>query len=174
MRDSTAFIPKVRLEETNPTFKHPENWDSLSLQDKAKLIIADQAVKLMELQCHKNTTRHQEDREFTKHGSSLRGRKPRNLGGDANTEVAIPPTQGSENIPNRGLGLPDKKPSDLGGEANTDVAILLTQATTPNPGDTGTTRDLQGHIMVNDELQYLGKGMQKGGERNMDVVIRLN
>ena len=40
-RDSAAFIPKVWLQETNPTFKHPENWDSLSLQDKAKLIIAD-------------------------------------------------------------------------------------------------------------------------------------
>ena len=162
------------MEETNHTFKHPENWDSLSLQDKANLIIANKAVKLMELQCRGSTTRHQEDREFTKHGSSLWGRKPRNLGGDANTEVAIPPTQGSKNIPNRGLGLPDKKPSDLGGEANTDVAIHLTQVTTLNPGDTGTTRDLQGHIMVNNKLQYLGKGMQEGGERNMDVRIPLH
>ena len=58
MRDSATFIPKVWLEETNPTFKHPENWDSLGLQDKAKLIIADQAVKLLEFQCHKYTARH--------------------------------------------------------------------------------------------------------------------
>ena len=72
------------------------------------------------------------------------------------------------------MGLPDKKRSDLGGEANTDVAILLTQTTTPNPGDTGTKRELQGHIMVNDKLQYLGRGMQEGGERNMDVRIPLN
>ena len=88
--------------------------------------------------------------------------------------MAIPPTQGSENIPNHGLGLPDKKPSDLGGEANADVAIRLNQETILNPGDTGTMRDLQGHIMVNDELQYLGKGMQEGGERNTDVRIPLH
>ena len=89
-RDGMAFLPRVQLEETNPTFKHPENWDSLSLQDKANLIIADKAVKLMELQCRGSTTRHQENGEFTKHGSSLQGRKPRNLGKDANTKVAIP------------------------------------------------------------------------------------
>ena len=75
MRDSSTSIPKVRLEETNPTFKHPENWDSLGLQDKAKLIIADQAVKLLELQCHKYTTRHQEDGEPIKHGTGLPGAK---------------------------------------------------------------------------------------------------
>ena len=57
-RDSTEFILKVQLEDTNPTFKHPENWDSLSLQDKANLIIANKAVKLMELQCHGSVTRH--------------------------------------------------------------------------------------------------------------------
>ena len=66
--------------------------------------------------------------------------------------MAIPPIQGSENIPNRRLGPPDKKPSDLGREANTDVAILLIQATTPNPGNTGTMKDLQDHIMVNGKL----------------------
>ena len=33
-RDSSAFIPRVQREETNPTFKHPENWDSLSFQKK--------------------------------------------------------------------------------------------------------------------------------------------
>ena len=114
--------------------------DSLSLQDKAKMIIADQAVKLMELQCHKNTTRHQEDREFTKHGA----------------------------------GLPDKKPSDLGGEANTDVAIRLNRETTLNPDDIGAKRDWQGHIRVNDELQYIGKDMQEGGERNKDMWIPLH
>ena len=48
-RDSAAFIPRVQLEETNPTFKHPENWDSLSFQEKANLIIADKAVKLLEV-----------------------------------------------------------------------------------------------------------------------------
>ena len=43
-RESAAFIPRVQLEETNPTFKHPENWDSLSFQEKANLIFADKAV----------------------------------------------------------------------------------------------------------------------------------
>ena len=75
MRNSATFIPKVRLEETNPTFKHPENWNSLGLQDKAKLIIADQAVKLLELQCHEYTARHQEDGEPNKHRTGLPGAK---------------------------------------------------------------------------------------------------
>ena len=62
----------MRLEETNPTFKHPENWDSLGLQDKAKLILTDQAVKLLELQCHKYTTKHQEDEEPIKLGTGAK------------------------------------------------------------------------------------------------------
>ena len=74
-RDSSTFIPKVRLEGTSPTFKHPENWDSLGLQDKAKLILADQAVKLLELQCHKYANKHQEDEEPIKHGTGLPGAK---------------------------------------------------------------------------------------------------
>ena len=48
-RGVTAFLPRMQREEANPTFKHPENWDSLSFQEKANLIIADKAVKLMEL-----------------------------------------------------------------------------------------------------------------------------
>ena len=47
----TAFIPRVQGEETNPTFEHPEDWDSLSLQEKAHLILANKAVKLMGLLC---------------------------------------------------------------------------------------------------------------------------
>ena len=87
--------------------------------------------------------------------------------------MAIPLIQESENITNHGSGLLDKKPSILGREANTDVAIPLIQATTPNPGNTGPTKDLQDHIIVNGKLQYLGKGMQEGGERNTDVRIPL-
>ena len=55
-----------------------------------------------------------------------------------------------------------------------DVAIPLIQMTTPNPGNTGTMKDLQDHIRVNSKLQYLGKGMQEGGECNTDVQIPLN
>ena len=58
--DATAFIPRVQEEETKPTFEHPEDWDSLSLQGKAHLILADKAVKLMRLLCQEKVTRRQE------------------------------------------------------------------------------------------------------------------
>ena len=58
-RGVTAFLPRVQREESNPTFKHQENWDSLSFQDKANLILADKAVKLMELLYRGSVTRHQ-------------------------------------------------------------------------------------------------------------------
>ena len=62
--DATVFIPRVQEEETKPTFEHPEDWDSLSLQGKAHLILADKAVKLMRLLCQEKVTRQQE-REFS-------------------------------------------------------------------------------------------------------------
>ena len=89
LRDGTAFLPRIQQEETNPTFKHPENWDSLSFQEKANLIITDKAVKLMELQCHGSVTRHQESENITNHGSGLLDKKPSILGREANTDVAI-------------------------------------------------------------------------------------
>ena len=36
--DAKAFIPRVQEEETNPTFEHPEDWNCLTLQEKAHLI----------------------------------------------------------------------------------------------------------------------------------------
>ena len=50
-RDAKAFIPRVQEEETNPTFEHPEDWNCLTLQEKAHLILTDQAVKLMRQLC---------------------------------------------------------------------------------------------------------------------------
>ena len=72
----TAFLPRVQREESNPTFKHPENWDSLSFQEKANLILADKAVKLMELLCRGSVTRHQESKNITNQGSGLLDKKP--------------------------------------------------------------------------------------------------
>ena len=64
--DATAFIPRVQEEETNPTFEHPEDWNSLSLQEKAHLILADKAVKLMRLLCREKVTRQQESEICTR------------------------------------------------------------------------------------------------------------
>ena len=49
--DAKAFIPRVQEEETNPTFEHPEDWSCLTLQEKAHLILTDQAVKLIRQLC---------------------------------------------------------------------------------------------------------------------------
>ena len=81
LRGVMAFLPRIQQEETNPTFKHPEHWDSLSYQEKANLIIADKAVKLMELQCCGSVTRHRENGKITNHASGLLDRKPSILGG---------------------------------------------------------------------------------------------
>ena len=85
-RDSTAFLPRVQLKETNHTFKLQGNWDSLSFQEKANLIIADKAVKLMELQCRGSVTRHQERENITNNGSGLPDKKPNILGREPNTD----------------------------------------------------------------------------------------
>ena len=46
VRGITTFLPRINQEETNPTFKHPDNWDQLNLQEKANLIILDNIIKL--------------------------------------------------------------------------------------------------------------------------------
>ena len=63
------------------------------MQEKANLIVAVKAVKLMELQCQRSVTGHQETGNTTIHESGPPVRKPKNLGGDANTFVAFPPIQ---------------------------------------------------------------------------------
>ena len=126
-RGVTAFLPRVQWEEANPTFEHPEDWDSLSLQEKANLIVADKAVKLMELQCRGSVTRHQENGNITNQGLSLPDKKLSVSSGEANTDVAIPLIHESKNITNHGLGLPDKKPSILGGEATLMWQSLLSR-----------------------------------------------
>ena len=63
--DAKAFIPRVQEEETNPTFEHPEDWICLSLQEKAHLILADQAVKLMRHLCQEGDTRPPESENCT-------------------------------------------------------------------------------------------------------------
>ena len=105
-RGVTAFLPRMQREEANPTFEHPENWDSLSFQEKANLIIADKAVKLMELQCRGSVTRHQENGNITNQGSSLPDKKLSVLSGEANTDVAIPLIQENGTTTNYRSGPP--------------------------------------------------------------------
>ena len=61
----------MQQEETNPTFEHPEDWDRLSFQEKANLIIANKAVKLMEQQFHGSVIGHQEGGNITNYRSSF-------------------------------------------------------------------------------------------------------
>ena len=63
--DAKAFIPRVQEEETNPTFEHPEEWKCLMLQEKAHLILTDQAVKLMRHLCQEGDTRPPESENCT-------------------------------------------------------------------------------------------------------------
>ena len=139
-RNVTIFLPRIQREEINPTFKHPENWDHLSFQEKANLIIANKAVKLMELQCRGSVIGHQESKNITNHGSGFPDKKPSTLGGEPNTDVGIPliqPTTSNEEDNYRirydeyqlqsafCLSPRDKEPSYLGGRPNTDVGPSL-------------------------------------------------
>ena len=63
------------------------------MQEKAYLIVADKAVKHIELQCQGSVTGQQETGNITNHESGSLDRKPNNLRGDANMDVAIPPIQ---------------------------------------------------------------------------------
>ena len=86
-REVTAFLQRVRREDTHPTFEHPKDWDSLSMEEKAYLIVEDKAVKLMELQCQGRVTGQQEAGNTTNHESSPPDRKLDNLGeGSINLE----------------------------------------------------------------------------------------
>ena len=70
----------MQQEETNPTLEHPEDWDRLSFQEKANLIITNKAVKLIELQCRGSVIGHQENKNITNHGSGSPDKKPKILG----------------------------------------------------------------------------------------------
>ena len=143
MRGITAFLPRIQQEETNPTFEHPEDWDRLSLREKANLIIFDNIVKLMELQYCGSVVGHQEGEAQNTSSPGLLGSGANPLGKGLNTDVG--PTgdlqdhiilnsepsylcralQDGGNIKNNRSGFPDKKPSILGREPNTAVGIPL-------------------------------------------------
>ena len=76
VRGITAFLPRIKQEETNLTFKHPENWDQLNLQEKANLIIIDNIIKLIGLQECKNTTEYNGNEVHAVSSPSLLGRGP--------------------------------------------------------------------------------------------------
>ena len=89
-REVTAFLQRVQREDTHHTFEHPEDWDSLSMEEKAYLIVEDKAVKLMELQCQGRVTGQQEAGNTTNHESGPLYRKPDNLGEGAINLDKIP------------------------------------------------------------------------------------
>ena len=37
----------IEAEDINPTFKHPQNWDKLSNQEKVDLIVINNMIKLI-------------------------------------------------------------------------------------------------------------------------------
>ena len=43
----TAFLPMIEAEDNNPTFDHPQNWNELSDQEKADLIVINNMIKLI-------------------------------------------------------------------------------------------------------------------------------
>ena len=44
---ATVFLPMIKAEDSNPIFEHPPNWDSLSIQEKADLIVINNMIKLI-------------------------------------------------------------------------------------------------------------------------------
>ena len=43
----TVFLPMIEAEDTNPTFEHPQNRNSLSNQEKADLIVINNMITLI-------------------------------------------------------------------------------------------------------------------------------
>ena len=43
----TAFLPMIEAEDNTPTFDHPQNWNELSDQEKADLIVINNMIKLI-------------------------------------------------------------------------------------------------------------------------------
>ena len=42
-----AFLPMIEAEDNYPTFDHPQNWNKLSNQEKADLIVINNMIKLI-------------------------------------------------------------------------------------------------------------------------------
>ena len=87
LRGIMAFLPRIQQEETNPTFEHPEDWDRLNLREKANLIIFDNIVKLMELQCRGSVIGHQEGETQNTSSTGLLGSGTNPRGRGLNTDV---------------------------------------------------------------------------------------
>ena len=43
----TVFLPKIKEEDTNHNFEHPPNWNQLTTQQKAYLIVINNMIKLV-------------------------------------------------------------------------------------------------------------------------------
>ena len=84
----TAFLPMIEEEDLNATFKHPENWDKLSLQEKADLIIINNMIKLI---CVADFSSH-----YFKEVSSLSTRIEEQLNKDSRLDINTPQEQRSD------------------------------------------------------------------------------
>ena len=81
----TAFLPMIEEENLTATFEHPDNWDKLSLQEKADLIIINNMVKLI---CVADFSSH-----YFKEVSSLSTRIEEQLNKDSRLDINAPQEQ---------------------------------------------------------------------------------
>ena len=44
---SAVYLPQVEREIENPSFPHPPNWDSLSMKEKANLLLCANFLKML-------------------------------------------------------------------------------------------------------------------------------
>merc|ERR1712208_124028 len=44
---NTVFLPMIEEEDKNPTFPHPENWNELTLQEKADIMVIVLQIKII-------------------------------------------------------------------------------------------------------------------------------
>ena len=81
----TAFLPMIEEENLTATFEHPDNWDKLSLQEKADLIIINNMIKLI---CVADFSSH-----YFKEVSSLSTRIEEQLNKDSRLDINAPQEQ---------------------------------------------------------------------------------
>merc|ERR1712237_217875 len=75
----------IEVEDTNPTFKHPQNWNSLSYQEKADLIVINNMIKLI---CVADFSSH-----YFKEVSSLNTKIEEQLNKDSRLDINVPQEQ---------------------------------------------------------------------------------
>ena len=92
-----VFLPMVKEEDTNHTFEHPPNWNQLTTQEKADLIVINNMIKLI---CVANFSSH-----YFKEVSSLSTDIEELLNKDTRLDINAP----QDKCPNLNNILQDKK-----------------------------------------------------------------